>query len=223
MSKQDLQQRFWESQHDFRDYHHPIVRFFARQRWQYLSQFVPFEKIKLGLDVGCGGGFSNIYAQEHFPCIGCDYSAYMLTQNQKSNILRANAEKLPFKDKSFDLVFCWELLHHIDKPMLVINEMARVSRNWVIVFEPNPFNPAQLIFALFHPEHRGALKTSKTRLRQLTAEALLRPLVVDTVGFIFPNKTPNWLFRILKILPFRILCFGISNVLVAQKETERSI
>lgn len=40
----------------------------------------------------------------------------------------ASAEKLPFADKSFDLVYCLETLEHADKPWLICAEIERVLK-----------------------------------------------------------------------------------------------
>lgn len=40
----------------------------------------------------------------------------------------ANAEKLPFADKSFDLVLCLETLEHAEKPWIVCAEIERVLK-----------------------------------------------------------------------------------------------
>lgn len=40
----------------------------------------------------------------------------------------ANANNLPFADRSFDLVFCLETLEHADKPWLVAGEIERVLK-----------------------------------------------------------------------------------------------
>jgi SAM-dependent methyltransferase len=40
----------------------------------------------------------------------------------------ASAEKLPFPDRSFDLVFCLETLEHADKPWLICDEIQRVLK-----------------------------------------------------------------------------------------------
>lgn len=39
-----------------------------------------------------------------------------------------NAEKLPFKNASFDLVLCLEVLEHAEKPWLVADEVVRVLK-----------------------------------------------------------------------------------------------
>ena len=43
---------------------------------------------------------------------------------------------LPFRDASFDLVLCWRFFHHLpskSQRIVVLKELARVSRMWIIV------------------------------------------------------------------------------------------
>lgn len=48
----------------------------------------------------------------------------------------ADCTILPFRDQSFDIVFCKETMHHIDDPLLLLNEMWRVcSPNGLIVIK----------------------------------------------------------------------------------------
>jgi SAM-dependent methyltransferase len=48
----------------------------------------------------------------------------------------ADAERLPFKDGAFDLVFVHDGLHHLERPLAGLAEMARSARHWVSVTEP---------------------------------------------------------------------------------------
>lgn len=50
--------------------------------------------------------------------------------------LVADVEHLPFADKSFDLVFVHDGLHHLERPIDGLAEMARVASKWVSVTEP---------------------------------------------------------------------------------------
>lgn len=53
----------------------------------------------------------------------------------------ADAERLPFADKSFDLVLCLEVLEHAKKPWLVAKEIERVvsDKGWVVVSSQQNF------------------------------------------------------------------------------------
>jgi SAM-dependent methyltransferase len=48
----------------------------------------------------------------------------------------ADAEKLAFDDRSFDVVAVHDGLHHLDDPIRAIREMARVARESVLIMEP---------------------------------------------------------------------------------------
>jgi ubiquinone/menaquinone biosynthesis C-methylase UbiE len=48
----------------------------------------------------------------------------------------ADAEALPFRDKSFDIVAVHDGLHHLEDPGRAIREMARVARQGVLILEP---------------------------------------------------------------------------------------
>lgn len=48
----------------------------------------------------------------------------------------ADAARLPFADRSFDLVYVHDGLHHLDDPFAALAEMARVARRAVSVNEP---------------------------------------------------------------------------------------
>jgi len=48
----------------------------------------------------------------------------------------ADAESLPFRDRSFDIVAVHDGLHHLENPDRATREMARVARQGVLILEP---------------------------------------------------------------------------------------
>jgi len=50
---------------------------------------------------------------------------------------KENAEALSFRDSQFDFVLCKEAYHHFPRPMVALYEMIRVSRNGVVLIEPD--------------------------------------------------------------------------------------
>lgn len=48
----------------------------------------------------------------------------------------ADVERLPFADRSIDLVYVHDGLHHLERPLVGLTEMARVARRAVSVTEP---------------------------------------------------------------------------------------
>lgn len=72
---------------------------------------------KKTLDIGCGG---SPYAG-YFPNrVAIDIS------KSRSTELLADAHSLPFRDASFDVILCTEVLEHLKEPQRAIEEMERV-------------------------------------------------------------------------------------------------
>ena len=96
------------------------------------------------LDVGCGAGyFMNLVRGKYLEksiipfMAGIEMStfqlSYMARRMEKDGVsdvvgIKANAEHLPFPDKSFDLVTCSEVLEHIRNPQRALSEMRRVLK-----------------------------------------------------------------------------------------------
>lgn len=213
---------YWNADLGHRDPEHPVVAGFATQRWSFLEKLFEVAHLGSALDVGCGSGFSTLYAPSHLVRVGCDRSVAMLVRNPTTNRLCASALELPFADGSFDLVYCWEVLHHVDEPHRVLREMARVSRRYVLVIEPNPWNLAQFLFALYDPEHHWVLRYRKPYLIEQFRKAHLTVAKFVRGGLIFPNRTPRWLFEIARHLPYRIPLIGISQLALGTKEPQQN-
>jgi ubiquinone/menaquinone biosynthesis C-methylase UbiE len=73
--------------------------------------------------------------------VATDISDVLLKEGKASGLIEAfskeNAEKLSFKDDSFDFAFCKESYHHFPRPMLALYEMLRVVKQGVVLIEPN--------------------------------------------------------------------------------------
>lgn len=146
------------------------------------------------LDVGCGTGCFTILFERYAPTIGIDFSEKMLSVNPASTVKQMDATQLKFEDDSFDLVFCSQLLHHINNPMDVIREMRRVSKKYVVIIEPNRNNPLNLLFALAVPEERLTMRSSSQFLEDCASKAKLKIAGLFAHGVILPNRLPlSWL------------------------------
>jgi len=220
MTNTQRQQAYWESEHGFRTFDHPVVEFFACQRISFIRSWLNLDEVKSALDVGCGSGFSTYYMNRHVNDIWAfDRSRRMLADHPLKDtrkLVMADALHLPFSDNTFDLAYGWEILHHIARPAEVLVEMARVSQKYVLVAEPNPLNPVQFAFALADPEHRWVLRYRLSYMRRLFVDVGLKVMHSGSGGWIFPNKTPLWLLAVLRRIPYQSF-FGISNWVLAVK------
>lgn len=212
----ERQADYWETDSVHRDVRHPIVAGFARQRWDHVARVMSLADCKDALDVGAGSGFSSWYAPPALDVTATDGSLLMLSRHPGEKRVLADAMALPFADKSFDLVFCWELLHHVPEPWRALKEMARVAKKRVLFFEPNPLNPAQAGFAAVDPEHRWVFRFSRKYTTAQVERAGMRVLHYERCGLIFPNKTPGPLYPVLRALPFSVPVIGISQLVVAE-------
>jgi len=78
------------------------------------------------LDIGCGTGISTDFFK--VKSIGIDNSREMIRQGGR-NLIYGNAEKLPFKDKSFNTVISVTVFHNINNMEKALKEIIRVSKN----------------------------------------------------------------------------------------------
>ena len=226
MTNDHRQRVYWEADHGFRLYDHPVVRFFAMQRIRFIQNWLDLEHTANALDIGCGDGFSTYYMYESVRNIwAVDRSHRMLTRHPLKNLGRvamSDALKLPFGDNTFDLVFGWEMLHHIAEPARAVAEMARVSRRYVLTAEPNRNNPLQFAFALLDREHRWVLHYTLPFMQGLFESVGLQVERAASGGWVFPNKTPTWLLPLLQRLPYTSP-IGISNWVLGSKPSSHAV
>lgn len=82
------------------------------------------------LEVGCGCGDAlHEVGQDRFN-VGLDINLEFLKELKVDGVL-GDGHFLPFRDDSFDLVYCHFSLMWFNKPYIVIQEMARVARRWI--------------------------------------------------------------------------------------------
>lgn len=212
------QHAFWETGGLYRRSDHPVVELFARQRVGFLAQRGLLQGVRSLLDVGAGSGFSSSYYPGGVRVVACDYAAGMLAGNPTRDRVRCSAGALPFAGGAFDVVTCWELLHHLDDPVAALREMWRVAARRLVVFEPNRINPGHVVLGLTRREERRSLLFSPGHLRRLVRAATGRTAHPERCGLLFPNVTPLPLARLLVRLPYRVPVIAISQLVVLEKD-----
>jgi SAM-dependent methyltransferase len=194
---------------------HPVVAEYADPKVEFLAANIPL----MGriLDVGCGNGiFTYRFAMRGASVVGLDFSSRLLSDNPHDRLICGDATVLPFSDGTFDLSFEANVLHHVADRGAVIREMARVSRKYVAVLEPNRNNPVMLGFGLLVKAERGLLVSTPEYIRQELLRAGLKPIASITFGMITQNNTPKSLVPFLRRFN-RPIWWGEYIVMVAQK------
>jgi SAM-dependent methyltransferase len=113
----------------------------ARRVARYLSKALRMRgKV---LDLGCGGMSVAKFIKES---LGVDIVGVDVINVNQTNLqmLIGDGKKLPFADQSFDAVYAALVLHHTRRPLEVLNECLRVSKDRLVVLEDVHKNPFEL-------------------------------------------------------------------------------
>jgi SAM-dependent methyltransferase len=102
------------------------------------------------LEIGAGCGISSIFIEQE-NIIRTDFLPWKENPLVRGDI---NAEKMPFIEDTFEIVFGVDVLHHLTNPLKALEEVSRVLKTdcKAIFIEPyvSPFS--YIIYKLFHDE-----------------------------------------------------------------------
>lgn len=122
------EREFFAEVEGYREANQPFVR--------QLVDFRRFAGLRM-LEVGCGLGTDLLYgASLGAKTVGMDLSLrsaglarrHFQLNRMPGDFLRADAERLPYKDGSFDVVYSFGVLHHTPDTQRAINECRRVLK-----------------------------------------------------------------------------------------------
>lgn len=102
------------------------------------------KEAKTVLDVGCGKGepMRFINRHKHYFTVGVDIFEPYLRECERQRIhnqhILCDIRNLPFRDKSFDVVLCLEVLEHLEREDggKLLREMERTAKKQVILSTP---------------------------------------------------------------------------------------
>lgn len=84
------------------------------------------------LEVGCGTGHWLSVLQTEAQVYGIDFSFGMLQKARERkrtfSLIRGDVNSLPFQNKTFDMIFCVNALHHFDNPSRFIQASRQLLR-----------------------------------------------------------------------------------------------
>ena len=122
----------------------PVQRFLIEQFYKaFITEIKKLRPEKI-LDVGCGEGFALQRLNQKKigkKLTGIDFldTAIEIGKRERPylDLSQGNIYDIPFKDNSFDLVICSEVLEHIDDPEKGLRELIRVSSKHIVLSVPN--------------------------------------------------------------------------------------
>ena len=90
------------------------------------------------LEVGCGNAFLAKKLSKKYSVTGVDILVDTSTRKENGNIqfINANAERLPFKENSFDTTICTHTLEHVQNFEKAVAELRRVTKKRLIIVVP---------------------------------------------------------------------------------------
>jgi SAM-dependent methyltransferase len=125
----------------------------AEHRFDYQQRYIDFnigpgERV---LDIGSGG--------DPFPYATCLVDRFLdptphrhgsIAQDDKP-LVSADIHRLPFRDKSFDFVYCAHILEHVDDPVKACAEIMRIGKRGYL---ETPTISEDLLFAWAKERHK---------------------------------------------------------------------
>jgi ubiquinone/menaquinone biosynthesis C-methylase UbiE/uncharacterized protein YbaR (Trm112 family) len=113
-----------------------ILRYARTYRLLELLHSLEFESV---LDVGGGEGYLAALIRDLFGVKAVHSSDLSVEACQRAREIfgidgaAADSNRLPFADKSYDLVICSEVIEHLSRPVAAISELARIARKFVVI------------------------------------------------------------------------------------------
>ena len=108
-----------------------IQRVWHRRRFRWISGLVSEVDGRV-LDIGCDGATLTAVVAEKSGAksvVGIDIAkesvAYSKEKHPEFQLAIGHAEELPFRDAAFDMVFCSEVLEHVEHPERLLSEIKR--------------------------------------------------------------------------------------------------
>lgn len=122
----------------------PIQRYLINNFYTEFFRMLKRSNSEKILDVGCGEGVTLNKIQEMKigkKLEGVDNFKDAIEIGTKTfpklSLKIADIYALPYKDNSFDIVLCNEVLEHLERPQDAIKELIRVSNKYLLLSVPN--------------------------------------------------------------------------------------
>lgn len=114
-------------------------------------------KEKVALEVGCGNGRHTMYAAKAFKelvSVDLGGAVDVAFKNNKASgnihFIQADIDNLPFRENSFDFVFCLGVLHHLPRPEAGFKKLVALAKEQgnILIYIYHSFSPKTFNFYL---------------------------------------------------------------------------
>jgi SAM-dependent methyltransferase len=134
-----------------------------KSRFDYQKKYIDFtiDKNARILDIGSGGDpfpYATVLAERFLEPSRHRTSAF---RSDQKPVVICDIQRLPFKDKSFDYVYCSHVLEHVDDPILACREIMRVGNKGYI---ESPHFMTDALFAWADGMHKWFIQSQGNRL-----------------------------------------------------------
>lgn len=164
----------------------------------------------IALDLGCGRGDNTLcLSKKAKKVFGVDikkWKEWEKLKNKNLEFILADARRLPFQDKSFDVVFTKDTLHHIKDKEKALEEIRRVAKKGgrIYIAEVNRYNPIAFIHLTFigHHQHFSRSHFKKLILKYFKdvkfkdAESRVYPFIRSKMMMNFIHKLEKFIEKI---------------------------
>ena len=131
----------------------PLARVFYAARHDAVAEALSTHRGHVALDLGCGSGvylevLGKICERVTALDLAGAYVRQALAQHPAADGVQGSATSLPFRAESFDVVLATEVIEHLVRPTVLLDEVQRVLRpgGVAVLTTPNPLTPHDLLY-----------------------------------------------------------------------------
>jgi ubiquinone/menaquinone biosynthesis C-methylase UbiE len=189
-------------------YFHEIekIHWWWEGRRQILRQSIERKPEQKILDIGCGTGETLTFLENYLErpdLYGVDNLPAAIDFAKKrghKNILKVDAQKLPFKDNTFDYVLFLDVIEHIKDDVAILSEAKRVLKKGGRIIITTP--ALQFIWSDHDTEQGHYRRYTRRRMRDLGKKTRL---AIDQMSYFNFFLSPGIIFlRLLgRLKPFK--------------------
>ena len=107
---------------------------------------------KRAVDVGSAYGYvTNLLNQLGYDCLAFDISRYALNVGEEVDRVQGDAQRLPFRDNSVNLITCFDTIEHLNYPAMLLEDSYRCLCKGGMLLAENPVkNPIDVVSDRIH-------------------------------------------------------------------------